>query len=88
MPPGWLGEGNPDLRKVDADSHGLNAGLSQDMDGPVVLMGIIIAYVVFFPLAFWLLWRTDKLSRLIKISLSSVMAVGIMVALGYFLMSR
>ena len=76
------------MRKVDPDSHGINAGLTQEMDGPVVLMGVILAYVVFFPLAFWLLWRTPTLPRYTKITLTVVMAVGLLVVGWYFLRYR
>ena len=86
VPPGFLGEAMPNMRKVDADRHGLNAGLSQEMDGPVVLMLVIISYAIFFPLAFWILWRTPTLPRVTKISLSAVMAVGVVVATVYLTM--
>jgi hypothetical protein len=83
VPPGLLGEVAPDLRKVDGDRFGLNAGLTQEMDGPVVLMLVIISYAVFFPLAFWILWRTDKLPRVTKVGFSVVMAVGVVAATVY-----
>lgn len=86
VPPGLLGEPNPDLRKVDADSHGLNAGLTQEMDGPVVLMLVIITYAVFFPLSFYILWRTHTLPRRTKIALSAVMALGV-IAAGVYLVA-
>ena len=80
VPPGFLGEVAPDLRKVDPDSFGLNAGLTQEMDGPVVLMLVVITYAIFFPLAFYILWRTNTLPRRTKIALSAVMGVGVLVA--------
>ena len=86
VPPGLLGEAGPDLRKVDPDSHGLNAGLSQEMDGPVVLMAIVISYAVFFPLAFYILWRTQTLPKRTKIMLSAVMGTGVVVATIYLTM--
>ena len=83
VPPGLLGEAGPDLRKIDPDSHGLNAGLTQEMDGPVVLLAVVISYAIFFPLAFYILWRSDKIPRRTKITLSAVMAVGVVAAVAY-----
>jgi hypothetical protein len=86
VPPGLLGEAGPDLRKIDPDSHGLNAGLTQEMDGPVVLLAVVISYAIFFPLAFWILWRTDTLPRRTKIMLSAVMGFGVVAAAVYLTM--
>jgi hypothetical protein len=83
VPPGILGEPGFNIRKTDSDRHGLNAGLSQEMDGPVVLMLVVLTYALFFPLSFWILWRTPTLPRLTKVILSVIMAVGIAVAAVY-----
>ena len=83
VPPGLLGEAGPDLRKVDPDSFGLNAGQTQEMDGPVILMLVVITYAIFFPLSFYILWRTATLPLRTKIMLSAVMGVGVVAATVY-----
>jgi hypothetical protein len=85
VPPGLLGDQGLNLRKVDPDRHGLNSGLSQEMDGPVVLLLVVATYAIFFPLAFYILWRTPTLPRHTKITLSAVMAVGVLLAAWYLL---
>ena len=74
---GLLGEKNPSLRKPDDFAPDLNAGISQEMDLPVVWMGIVLAYILFFPLAFVLLWRSHHISRRAKIATTVVGAIGI-----------
>ncbi len=74
---GLLGEKNPKLRVTDTFEPDLNAGVSQEMDLPVVWMGIVLAYLLFFPVAYWLLWRTKLISHRAKIVVSVVGAVGI-----------
>ena len=84
MPPGFLGEHGIDLRKIDPPRHGLNAGVSQEIDAPVILVAIFLAYFVFFPAAYVILWRTDKLDRNAKIWLSAIMAAGVIAAIAWF----
>ena len=74
---GLLGEKNPKLKVVDDFTPDLNAGVSQEMDLPVVWMGIVLAYMVFFPVAYYVLWRTGLITRRAKIMVSVVGAVGI-----------
>jgi hypothetical protein len=74
---GLLGEKNPKLRVTDMFEPDLNAGVSQEMDLPVVWMGIVLAYLLFFPVAYWLLWRTTLISHRAKTVVSAVGAVGI-----------
>ena len=74
---GLLGEKNPKLRVTDTFEPDLNAGVSQEMDLPVVWMGIILAYLLFFPVAYWLLWRTSLITHRSKVIVSAVGAVGI-----------
>jgi hypothetical protein len=75
---GLLGEKNPKLKKVDSFEPDLNAGVSQEIDLPVVWMGIVLAYLVFFPVAYVLLWRTKYITHRDKIIVSVVGAVGIL----------
>ena len=78
IPPGFLGETGVDLRKVDGDgSHGLNAGVIQEWTAETTLIVVMLAYILFFPLAFVILWRSRKFSRRQKTVSSVLMAVGI-----------
>ena len=83
MPPnqikGLLSEKGPDLRKPDDFAPDLNAGLSQEDDAPVQSLLLLLAYLLFFPLAFLLLWRARQYSTRYKIIVSTVMAVGVIV---------
>ena len=74
---GLLGERNPKLKVIDDFEPDLNAGVSQEMDLPVVWMAIVLAYLLFFPLAYVILWRTRHISRRAKVVVSVVGAVGI-----------
>ncbi len=67
QPKGLLGEKGLNLYKVDDFEPDLNAGVSQDNDAPVVWLAVIVAYLLFFPLAFWILWRTPLFSRRAKV---------------------
>lgn len=73
---GWIGERGPDLRKVDEiGKPGLNSGLSQEVDAPVVFLGVLVAMVVFFPAAYVILWRSRALSRRYKVVATVVISV-------------
>jgi len=74
---GLLGERNPKLRVTDEFKPDLNAGVSQEIDLPVVWMAIVLAYLLFFPLAYVILWRTSHISQRAKIVVSVVGAVGV-----------
>ena len=74
---GWLGERNPDLRKEDDFGPDLNAGISQEMDSPVEWLVIVLAYLLFFPVAAFLLWRSPRYTLRAKIFWSLVGAAGI-----------
>ena len=76
---GLLGEKAPSLYKIDEPISDLNAGLSQEDDAPVKALLFLLAYVLFFPLAYALLWRSMKYSRRSKVLISLVMAVGVIV---------
>ena len=77
-PRGLLGERNPDLRAIDDEfPQDLNAGVSQEMDLPVVWLGTVLAYLLFFPLGYWLLWRNPRFSLRAKIIASIAGAIGI-----------
>lgn len=72
---GILGETMPDLRKEEDFTPDLNAGISQEMDLPVMWMGIVLALILFFPLGYYLLWRAENISHRAKVITSVVAAV-------------
>jgi hypothetical protein len=74
---GLLGERNPSLEKVDDFAPDLNAGISQENDSPVEWLVIILAYLIFFPVGYFLLWRSPHYSRRSKVFWSVVGAAGI-----------
>lgn len=82
---GLLGEKGVDLRKADDFAPDLNSGISQEMDLPVVWVGIVLAYLLFFPVAYVLLWRSQYISRRGKIISSIVGAIGIVAFLVWYL---
>jgi hypothetical protein len=78
VPPGFLGERGPDLRKADSDgSHGTNAGIIQEWTLETTMMAVILSYILFFPLAFVILWRSRKVSRSQKIVSTIAMTAGL-----------
>jgi hypothetical protein len=81
---GLLGEKAPSLYKVDEFKPDLNAGISQEDDGPVQGLLFLLAYVLFFPLAYVMLWRSKTYSMRSKIIISVVMAVGVAIAVVAF----
>lgn len=76
-PKGLLGEKGLDLYATDTFEPDLNAGISQENDVPVVWLGIVLAFLVFFPLAYWLLWRSSLFTRRAKIITSIVGTCGV-----------
>ncbi len=79
-PQGLLGDTGLQLTKVDDWAPDGTAGLSQESDGGVVLLGIILAYLLFFPLAFLILWRTPVLDVRRKVALGVLMLCGLVAA--------
>lgn len=78
VPPGILGEAGFDLRKVDDDGpHGLNAGLIQESTWETTVLWVALAYLIFFPAAFFILWRSDKIPMRGKVIYSVLMVAGI-----------
>ena len=75
---GFLGEKGPDMRRPEDFTPDLNAGISQEVDFPVMWLGILLGYVVFFPVGFWLLWRSPHVSRRAKVALTAVGAAGVL----------
>lgn len=85
VPPGILGETGFDLRKVDDDGpHGLNAGLIQEWTWEMTMLVVFLAYVIFFPAAYVILWRSRVVPQKHKVVLSTIMTVGIGVVVFLF----
>ena len=78
QPKGILGEKGFDLYKVDDFEPDLNAGISQENDAPVVWLAVILAYLLFFPLAFWILWRSPAFTRRAKVVTTIVGCAGVL----------
>jgi hypothetical protein len=77
QPKGWLGETNPDLRKIDDFAPDLNAGISQENDTPVIWLAIVLGYLVFFVPGFVILWMSKRMPIKTKIVTSIIMAAGV-----------
>jgi hypothetical protein len=78
IPPGFLGEHGPDFRKVDGDgSHGLNAGVIQEWTWETTMIAVAIAYLLFFPAAYVILWRARKVPRRQQVVLTVAMTIGL-----------
>lgn len=62
---GILGEKGLDVGKTDEFEPDLNSGISQEVDFPVIWMGIVFCLltVVLAPLGLVLLWRTKGISQ-------------------------
>ena len=77
IPPGMLGERVSDMdltKKVDSGGpYGLNAGLLDEWTVQTTLIAVALALIVFFPIAYVILWRSRRLTRAFKIELSLVM---------------
>lgn len=70
VPPGLLGEVAPDLRKVDEHgSHGLNAGLTDEWTMQTTVMAAVLALLLFFPAAYYIVWRSRLISTRHKVTL-------------------
>ena len=74
-PRGLLGEAGVDIRKVDDFAPDLNAGISQEIDTPVVWVAVIVGFLVFFVPGFVILWRSKRFPVRTKIVTSLVMVV-------------
>ncbi len=78
---GFLGEKGMNLRKAEEYSPDLNAGLLQENDEGVHGLAIVLAFLIFFPIGYAMLWRDKHISQRRKLVTSVVVAVIIM---GFF----
>lgn len=81
VPPGLLGERGFRLDVVDDDGgpRGLNAGVIQEWTAETTRLAVAVSLPLFFPAAFFILWRSQQIGRREKIASSVAMAA----ALGY-----
>lgn len=78
IPPGFLGEVGPDLRKADTGGpYGLNAGVVQEWTWETTMILVGLAYIFFFPAAFVVLWRSRKVPKRQKVVLTVLMLAGL-----------
>jgi len=82
QPKGLLGDPGLNVGKTDDFTPDLNAGLSQEIDMPVVWMAIVLGYLVFFVPGFVILWLSKRVPIRTKIVASIVMVAG---AIGFLL---
>ena len=68
----------PDIRKADGDGpHGLNAGVIQEWTWETTMLSVLLAYVLCFPVAFVILWRSRRVPRNHKIVLTALLLAGL-----------
>ena len=66
QPKGMLGGRGLDLYSVDTFAPDLNAGVSQENDGPVVRLAIVLCFLLLPPVGYWLLWKATVFTRVQK----------------------
>ena len=66
QPKGLLGGRGLDLYAVDTFEPDLNAGVSQENDGPVIRIAIVLSFLLLPPVGYWLLWRATVFTRVQK----------------------
>ena len=74
-PRGLLGEKGVDIRKVDDFAPDLNAGISQEIDTPVVWAAILVGYLFFFVPGLAILWLSKRFDLRTKVGTSVIMTV-------------
>jgi hypothetical protein len=79
IPPGFMGEIGPDLRKPDTFKPSTNAGLLQESTWETrwLVIGILYLLVITSPFAAYLLWRDPKMKLRTKVLTSILMGVGL-----------
>jgi hypothetical protein len=85
IPPGFMGEIRPDMRKADDFRPGLSAGVIQEQTWETrwLTIGLLYLLVLTSPVAVWLLWRDPKRSTRTKV-VATVAGAVIYVAVWYF----
>jgi hypothetical protein len=84
-PLGMLGEQGLNLRKVDDHAPTMDAGISQEMDWPVLWLAIVLGYLLFFVPGFAILWFSKGVPIRVKIRVSIVGLLGVAAFFYWFL---
>ena len=87
-PRGLLGETGVDIRKVDDFAPDLNAGISQEIDTPVVWVAVLVGYLFFFVPGLVILWLSKRFPTRTKVVTSIVMVVVAIAFLNYVALRR
>ena len=66
-PRGLLGGAGLDLRQPDSDRPSLFGGVTQEIDANLVWVAMLIAFLVFFPAAYVILWWYPRFPKRMKI---------------------
>jgi hypothetical protein len=77
QPKGILGEKGIDVRKVEDYTPDLNAGLLQENDLGIIWLWIVLAYLLFFPAAYAILWMSKRIPIRTKVVASAIGAAGV-----------
>jgi hypothetical protein len=69
VPPGFLGERAPDLRRIDTFEPSLNAGLIDESSNATRALWVVLALalIVTQPIAWWFIWRSKRLRTWVKV---------------------
>jgi len=88
IPPGFMGEKAPDMRREESFTPSLNAGLIQESTWETKWLTIALLYVLLVtgPVAAWLLWREPRRPLATKV-IATVVGIAGYIAL-YLLYSR
>lgn len=85
IPPGFMGEIAPDLRKADDFKPSLNAGIIQEATWETQWLTIVLLYVLVItsPVALWVLWREPRRTLRSKV-VATVIGVALYAAVWLF----
>jgi len=85
IPPGFMGEIAPDMRKPDDFEPSLNAGVIQERTWETRWLTIVLLYLLVLtsPVAVWLLWRDPKRKLWAKV-LATVIGIALYAAAWLF----
>lgn len=85
IPPGFMGEVAPDMRKPDVFRPSLNAGVIQETTWETRVLTIALLYllVVTFPAALYLLWRRKAWPTWGKALWTGIMLAGYLALASY-----
>lgn len=86
-PRGILGERGLDMRKTDSPGGSIFGGVTQEMDAGVVWLAMLAAYLLFFPAAYVILWRSRHFSLRMKVGYTIGFTIGVIIA-AYALSAR